>query len=340
MGLNRLSKCRRFYHLVTVVLVLSLLSACATTSQNVTPQVAAPPVPTRVMGHVVDIKKNLPVRVDTSLKAKEIGQLTLGDGVYVNEEKIVGKEEWYQISSMSEGKGGQPLEGWVLSQYIEKDAVVPPPQTAATTGQPQEGSKDLSGMKARTVFEGLGAGALVGAGLGALTAYISGGNVAKGAIIGAAAGGATGLVAGVYVANQKEKFATEEAYLDACAKEAAQYNEEARKANEYLRGYVSDMQLRVKELKAQIKKDKAKKQAARDELATMNQKKQGIDEMVTRLQDEAKAQDGALAGAKKSSPESARLQQEVKTTQQEIEKLKKQREELATLTIKMNDLSV
>jgi archaellum component FlaC len=353
MGHCRLPKHQRFYHLLAVAFVVSLLSACATTSQTVTPQVAAPPPPpAKVTGRVVDIKKNLPVRVDTNLTSKQLGDLGLGDKVEIDEES----GEWYHViqivdeqreqvqSKRTKGKPirSGPVSCWVLSKYIEKDYVPPPPPVAAPSPaeQNQEGSKNLTGMKIRTTLEGLGAGAVVGAGLGALTAYLTGGSVAQGAIVGAAAGGAVGLVAGVSVANQKEKFATEEAYLDACMKEAAQANEEARKINDYMRGYIGETQLRIKELTAQIKKDKTKKQLARDDLSTLNDKKQGLDKVITGLEDQAKAQDGAVAGVKKSSPQSAALQQEVQTTRQEIERLKKQREELATLTMKMNELTV
>jgi DNA repair exonuclease SbcCD ATPase subunit len=347
----RLPMNRWLSHLTALTMVVLLVSACATTTPNVAPVAQPPPPPAKATGHVVNIKNSLPVRVDTSLTSKQLGDLKLNEQVYIDEEIV----DWYHVIQITEERTEEvkskyskakplrsgPLSGWVRSQYIERDIVVPPPDATVSAGQPgAEGNKDLTGMKVRTILEGGAAGAALGAGLGALTAYITGGDIAKGAIIGAAAGGAAGLVAGVSVAKQKEKFATEEAYLDACAKEAAQNNEEARKANEYLRGYVSDMQLRIKELKAQIKKDKTKKQAARDELETLNGKKQGVDEMITKLQDDAKAQDGALAGAKKGSPESAKLQQEVKSTQQEIDKLKKQRAELVNLTTKMNDLSV
>jgi hypothetical protein len=331
--------------------MLALLSACATATKTVAPQVTAPPVPTVVTGHVVDIKKSLPVRVDTNLSSRQLGDLKLGDKVNIDEES----GDWYHVTEIPGTTEAQPpskypkakpirsgpLSGWVLSRYIEKDIVIPPSQVeTGQTEQTQEKSKGLTGMKIRTVLEGTAAGAAVGAGLGALTAYITGGDVGKGAIIGAAAGGATGLVAGVYVANQKEKFATEEAYLDACTKEAAEYNEEARKANDYLRGYVADTQRRVNELKAQIRKDKAKKQLARDELSTLNEKKQGTDEMIAKMEEEIKAQDGALAGVKNNSPQSKALQQEVQTTRQEIGKLRKQREDLVKLTTKMNDLTV
>ncbi|MDD3471315.1 MAG: hypothetical protein PHS86_00885 [Syntrophaceae bacterium] len=352
MGSYRQRSHRWFYRLMGTTLVLMLLSACVSPNKGNAPpsaQITPPPQPTKLTGHVVDIKKNLPVRVDTSLKAKQMGQLMLGDSVYINEEKINDeKEEWYRVASVSE-KGGQPLEGWVLQRYIEKDIVVPSPEVPAPSestssteqaGTSQEKNKDLSGMKLLTTLQGTVFGAALGGGLGALTALISGKNVATGAAIGAAAGGVAGLVAGVYVANQKEKYATEEAYLDACMKEAAQYNEEARQTNEYLRGYIAETEGRVQELKAQISKDRTKKTLVQKDLTVLNQKRQAVDKMISNLEGEVIAQNGALGKVSKSSPQSVALKQDVQTTQQELDQLRKQREQLLNLTMKMNDLTV
>src|SRR6266852_3957822 len=78
--------------------------------------------------------------------------------------------------------------------------------------------------RGQTQAEGAGVGALGGAALGALTGYALGG--AKGAAIGAAAGAGVGAgagyVYGTHVANQKEKFAREEDYLDAVINSAIQ----------------------------------------------------------------------------------------------------------------------
>jgi uncharacterized protein YcfJ len=317
------------------------LTGCAPTAQNLTAperESTVGPVapPARETGHVVNIKKDLPVRIDTSLQAKQLGKFLLNNKVYIDEEK----GDWYRVTALTPA-GSQPMQGWVLKKYIEKDPV-PLAQAAVgsqPTGQPQEQTKDLTGMKTRTVLEGGAAGAVVGAGLGAIVAMSQGKDVAKGAMIGGVAGGATGLAAGYYVAGQKEKFATEEAYLDACVCEARKYNQEAKASNEYLRNYVAQMQVRVEQLKAQIKVDSTKKQLARDELTGLSEKKQSVDKMIDCLCNEVKAQEGAVADSK-NSPKTQTLVQEVELTRLEIEKLKIHREELIDLNSKMYSVSI
>ena len=97
--------------------------------------------------------------------------------------------------------------------------------------------------RGQTQAEGTGAGAVIGALTGALVGYAAGGQ--KGALIGATAGAGVGAGAGyaygTHVANQKEKFAKEEDYLDAVIVSAHQMNEQTQQYNASLRSEVDTL---------------------------------------------------------------------------------------------------
>jgi len=80
-----------------------------------------------------------------------------------------------------------------------------------------------------TRAQGAGFGALLGAGIGALIGD------EKGAMIGAAVGGVAGLAYGDHVAKKKEKYASEEDYLDACTQVAQERYQENKKYNDSLK---------------------------------------------------------------------------------------------------------
>ncbi len=88
----------------------------------------------------------------------------------------------------------------------------------------------------RTETEGAVVGAAAGAIIGGLLGYAIGGRkgAAWGAGIGAAAGGVGGYAYGSHVADQKEKYASQEDWLDACIENADQVCEETRQYSEGL----------------------------------------------------------------------------------------------------------
>jgi uncharacterized protein YcfJ len=96
----------------------------------------------------------------------------------------------------------------------------------------------------RTRTEGTLAGSLLGAGIGAIIGNQSG-HAGQGALIGAAAGGLAGLAVGDHVARKKARYASQEAWLDACISHAEQVNRNAVSYNNSLRNKISGLESRL-----------------------------------------------------------------------------------------------
>jgi hypothetical protein len=275
----------------------------------------------RPTGQVVG-SQTLTVYTQRSYQGEEVGTLQPGATVVIDQEA----EDWSQVTFDNES--GQQVTGWVPSNFLAR--------STAQSG----GGKDLSGMKTRTTVEGTLTGAAVGAAAGALVAAMIGVNPAKGAALGAAIGTPLGLAAGVYVANQKEKYATEEQYLDACIAESRQYNEEARKDIAYMQNYIAEEEVRIADLRRQIARSASKKGLARAELQKMTAKKESMDKVLTSLEGEAGAQQKAISSTTRDPERLAALQKEVESTQESIVKFKRERDKLVSVMAKTKDLTL
>lgn len=88
---------------------------------------------------------------------------------------------------------------------------------------------NIANDRTRTQTEGALAGAGVGAAMGGIIGAITGdeSTALVGAAIGAGVGALVGGAIGTHVANKKAEYATEEAWLDACIKEAQSANQAA-----------------------------------------------------------------------------------------------------------------
>ncbi len=96
----------------------------------------------------------------------------------------------------------------------------------------------------RTRTEGTLAGTVLGAGLGAIIGNQSG-HAGEGALIGAAAGGLMGLAVGDHVARKKARYASKEAWLDACISNAERVNREAVAYNSSLKKKIAGLESRL-----------------------------------------------------------------------------------------------
>jgi hypothetical protein len=103
---------------------------------------------------------------------------------------------------------------------------------------------NIKNDQTRTRAEGTLAGSLIGGGLGAIIGHQSGRGV-EGALIGAAAGGLVGLAVGDHVARKKAKYASQEAWLDACIAHAEQVNRNAVSYNNSLRNKIAGLESRL-----------------------------------------------------------------------------------------------
>lgn len=116
---------------------------------------------------------------------------------------------------------------------------------------------NIKNDQTRTRTEGTLAGGLLGAGLGAIIGHQSG-NAAAGALIGAAAGGLAGLAVGDHVARKKARYASQEAWLDACIAHAEKVNADARAYNRSLENKIASLQSRLAAAKASGNKSELK----------------------------------------------------------------------------------
>ena len=152
----------------------------------------------------------------------------------------------------------------------------------------------------RTRTEGALAGAVLGAGLGAIIGNQSG-SAGQGALLGAALGGLGGLAYGNHVANKKSRYASEEAWLNACISQAQQANSSARSYNSRLSSRISALKQQIAAANASgnsYQKSQAKKaiiQLQRESNAELN-----------KVDSEIKAQQGVLGQTNNSRASSLR----------------------------------
>lgn len=193
----------------------------------------------------------------------------------------------------------------------------------------------------RTRTEGAGTGAVIGAVAGGLLGQILGGDTTStlvGAAIGAAVGGVGGYAYGDHVAGQKEKYAKEEEWLDACIAQAQEKNQHLVAYNQDLLHQISVLEeetaaLRHKyrEKKVRVAKLKEKKAATDHLLAAANK------ELAT-AQTELAAQSAVPAQARKSGKDdyAVTLDSEIETLKGNISDLEKRTKELASMSASMS----
>jgi hypothetical protein len=131
----------------------------------------------------------------------------------------------------------------------------------------------------KTQAQGTAIGAVGGALLGGLIGYATGGRdgLARGAIIGAAAGGAAGFAYGTHVARMKAKYASAEAWLDACIAQAHRVNSGAYAYSRSLESRIARLEsrqraARVSRNKSEIRSIKREAASLRTEAGTQNTK--------------------------------------------------------------------
>lgn len=202
------------------------------------------------------------------------------------------------------------------------------------------GCANIKDDSARTKTEGTmigaGVGAVVGAGLGALI----GGK--KGALLGAAAGSAVGAAGGFaygnHVAGQKEKYAKEEDWLDACVAQA-------RAVNQDLTLYNEDVSAMITNTKNQTTVLKEKQKNARNRQMKMKEMQREVDQKLaatnTKLQSakkELQASQLVAEDARKSqkSDYAITLESEVENMKANIAVLEKRTNDLASLSASMS----
>jgi hypothetical protein len=318
----------------SLFLIINLLAGCANVKPTDSKAFTPPPVADKgpPKGHVIGVKQFLPVRADASFKANTVGRLEPGASVTIRTEDA----EWYLISGTT--SKGLPVDGWVQQNYIEKEppAQVPP---ASDNAQSQE---EVTKMKQRTTAEGTVLGALAGAGAGAVLALLLGDRKNMAAYIagGAALGGAAGYAMGTYVANKKENYKNTEDYLDACIKEAFEYNQSAQETNRYFEETIQLTQMKIDKIKSEIKDAGARKMAFKNETDNLRKASADCDSAISKLEGELQAQEKAITGcAGDKTGKVSELEKQLVTMRKQLDDLKAKRNRLADMTNATNKMS-
>ncbi len=171
---------------------------------------------------------------------------------------------------------------------------------------------DRGRTQAEGAAVGLGIGAIVGAGVGALIGGRSG--ALKGVWLGGLAGLISGLIYGNHVADKKEKYATEEAWLADCLAQAKKSNEEAIAYNEQLKTALAAYSAKAEKSDARAIKD----------VLDMNKK------VMASLDEEVTSQRKAVSLSNPGS-QSQELQTQIAALEKQKAELEKNNKELAAI---------
>lgn len=192
----------------------------------------------------------------------------------------------------------------------------------------------------RTRAEGTGTGAAGGAAIGALIGQLVGGDTA-GTLIGAGIGAITGAVGGYiygnHVATQKEKYAKEEDWLDACLVEVRGANEIVAAYNKSLQQEITFLKKEKKNILAiytDKKKQKEKMVVAKKEI---NKQKKSAEKALAAAKAEHETQSSVAVQAKESGQKdyAEDLDSEIEVLEASIKELEASTDELASMSAGM-----
>ena len=201
------------------------------------------------------------------------------------------------------------------------------------------GCATTGGDRQRTQKEGTAVGAGLGALAGGIIGYALGGR--KGMLAGAAIGGAGGALAGhtygKHVADEKEKFANEEAWLNECIASAEKINKETLQYNQALASEITDLDNQCAQLSEKYKHKSVTKQSMSTKKGQIDAKKTEVEEKIKRVQFEVENQEKVLANANKKGKTgyAETLNEKISALNQQIKELESHTEALASLSQRM-----
>jgi len=195
---------------------------------------------------------------------------------------------------------------------------------------------DGTRTKTEGTMVGAGVGAALGAGIGALIGGRQG--AAIGAGVGLLAGSAVGYAAGSHVASQKSKFASEEAWLEACIQQARETNSKLKAHNAGLKGQVAALDRQTKQLQTAYKANKADRQQLMAEQSAIEGKVKENAQMIALAEAEIAAQQKVLADAKANNKtqESAQLEAVIADLQRQKAQLEATNKQLASMSARIS----
>jgi chromosome segregation ATPase len=215
------------------------------------------------------------------------------------------------------------LSGLLLAGCVSNPAVDEP--TAGTTVQSDS---------QRTKTEAAVLGGLLGGLIGLATGD------EKGAAIGAVLGAGAGYVIGSEVAKRKEKYASDEEFLDAEIARTAEFNETARAQHGRLRKEIAALDRETLELQAQYRQGNATR-------AQLSEKKRDLDARLAKnrefegvLEKEYELNAEILAAERQSRPQDdpylSRLEKENDELRMQIEQLREGSNQLAEINERLS----
>ncbi len=166
--------------------------------------------------------------------------------------------------------------------------------TALTAAAFLAGCTNIKDDQARTRAEGAGAGALLGAGVGAIIGHQSG-RAWEGALIGGAVGSLGGLAVGDHVARKKAAYKNQEAWLNACIAQAQKTNSRARSYNASLSNKIASLEQKINGAKARGDKGELQ-QLKRAALTLQNDTKKEINTVKSEISEQNRALGQASGG--------------------------------------------
>lgn len=193
------------------------------------------------------------------------------------------------------------------------------------------------GTRTKTEATALGAGG--GALLGGLIGALAGGSDAAlvGAAVGAGVGGIAGFAYGTHVAKQKEKYASQEDWLDACIVSAEKVNRENRTYNKALAKEIDALEKETNSLSAVYARKKVKKDALKKEKKKIDARLADAQKTLKRSNFELENQKIAQVDARKSgkSRQADQLDKEIAKLKATIAELEGHTESLASMSARM-----
>ena len=203
------------------------------------------------------------------------------------------------------------------------------------------GCANIKDDRTRTQTEGglvgAGAGAAVGAGIGAALGGRRGALI--GGLIGLVAGGIAGTAYGTHVANKKEAYASEEAWLEACLDEAQQQNAALKEQNEKMVAEIKRVDNHTAALKKSYDSRLIDKKALRAETKRINKSISANQEFIQRVDFEIENQQliaQELSTNVERSDESALIEAEIAELKRQKEQLEETNEQLAAMSSRIS----
>jgi hypothetical protein len=194
---------------------------------------------------------------------------------------------------------------------------------------------DETRTKTEGTLTGAGGGAVLGAIVGALLDGKRG--AARGAAIGAGVGGAAGYAYGHHVASQKAQYASREEWLDACLAQAEKTRQTAEESNERLREELALLDKETRALETAYRKKKANRAELREEEQRIRQRVAETEKLIQGAETEIAMQNSVVQEARAGGDDekAARLEAEVRGLREQVDQLKEQSAQLATMSHRM-----